>query len=235
MKQLALSVVLVICGCLFTKAQNKTYIGLEASIFSNRTEIQDNGNWLTSTVMNDPMGGVNLRQDVGKHFFWETGVLVKPYWRGYSFKGSLVPVLSVNYFSWLIPLRTGAHVNLHEERIFLVPVVGYTLGIQPPMEERQTSGTRIYAGNTIIFSDRENPDVSRQFSLVQAGIGLEFKLFKTLLWSFNTNYYKGFNKISLIDISYSVNGSSLTTGTSISKGDFWCLGTGVKYPISKKQ
>lgn len=234
MKQLTLSVVLVICGVTVASAQTKTYFGLEASIFSDRSIIYDNGEWLESAIMTDPMGGGHVRQEVGKDFFWEAGVVVKPYWRGYNFKSFIVPVLSVNYFSWLIPLRAGKMIDLHHDKIFLVPVIGYSLGIQPQMQLRQSSGVRRFNGNLITYADRENGNVSRQFSLVQAGVGVEFKFFRRLLWSINTNYYKGFNTITRIDITYSVNGGAPTTGTATAKGDFWSVGTALRYPIATR-
>jgi hypothetical protein len=234
MKQLTLSVVLVICGFYTTKAQNKTYFGLEASIFSDHTKIQDSGDWLTTTVLSDPMGGGHIRQEFGKNLFCEAGVMIKPFWRGYTFKSIFIPVMSVNYFSWLIPMRAGTAIDLHREKIYVVPVIGYTFGIQPSMQLRQGSGTREFKGNTFVYTDSENPDVARQFSLIQAGIGIEFKFFKTLLLSFNTNYYKGLTRISQIDISYTVNGSGPFTGSAISRGDFWCLGTALKYPVSRR-
>ena len=142
MKQCILSVAIVVATLHATFAQNKTYAGLEASVFSNRFSIQDNGDWLTTTPLSDVQGGINIRQEINTYLFAEAGAIIRPYVRGYSFRSSLVPATSVDYFSWLIPIRIGTNVNLYKEKIFFVPMIGYTLGVNPSSGNQFHSGVR---------------------------------------------------------------------------------------------
>jgi hypothetical protein len=134
--------------------------------------------------------------------------------------------------SWIIPVRLGFNFNLYKAKIYLVPVLGYSQGINPSFGYGSGSGKQTSSTTTITYNYTENPDVSRYFPLLQTGIGFEFKLFKTLLFSISTNYYSGFKNTTHLDINYTVNNSNQTTGTAISKGQFWCVSTGLKYPIS---
>jgi hypothetical protein len=178
------------------------------------------------------IGGFNLRQEINRYIFVETGLILKYYWQGFGFKTIPYYGSSSSDPSWIIPVRLGFNFNLYKAKIYLVPVLGYSQGINPSFGYGSGSGKQTSSTTTITYNYTENPDVSRYFPLLQTGIGFEFKLFKTLLFSISTNYYSGFKNTTHLDINYTVNNSNQTTGTAISKGQFWCVSTGLKYPIS---
>ncbi|MEP6738560.1 MAG: hypothetical protein ABJA70_23740, partial [Chryseolinea sp.] len=93
-------------------------------------------------------------------------------------------------------------------------------------------GTQRSTTSTIYYTETDVPVASRFFSLLQLGIGLEFKVSNGLLFTASANDYKGFQTTDQLEISYVVNSSPVVTGTATSKGDFWCVSTGVKYAIS---
>jgi hypothetical protein len=232
MKQFTLTVLVIICFLNSTLGQNKTYFGLEFSAFNDIYKITDNGDYLINVPLVDAQGGFNLRQEINKNLFIETGLILKYYWEGFGFKTIPYYSSSSSDPSWLIPLRFGLSFNLYKDKIYLVPVVGFTFGINPPYGYGLGYGKQTSSTTTIDYNYTENPDVSRYFSLLQTGIGFEVKLFKALLFSVSTNYYKGFNRTTHLDINYTVNNTNQTTGTAISKGEFWCVSAGFKYPIS---
>lgn len=232
MKEFTLTSTIILILLSFAHGQHKTYVGLEFSVANDIYKITDNGDYLTSVPLVNAMGGFNLRQEVHSNLFVETGWILKYYWQGFAFKTIPSYGTSSSDPSWIIPLRLGASFNLYKTKIYLVPVLGYSLGINPPFGYGYGSGKQTSGTTTIIYSYTENPDVSRYFSLLQTGMGLEMKLFNTILFSISANYYKGFNKTTQLDITYTVNNSNQMTGTAISKGDFWCVTTGLKYPIS---
>src|SRR5690606_18333822 len=116
--------------------------------------------------------------------------------------------------------------------LFLVPVIGYAFGINPPFGYGWGYGKQESNAISIEYSTLENEDVSRYFSLVQFGAGFGAQVFKTLLIDLSMNYYLGFNAILQKDISYSVNNATPEKGSAISKGNFWNVNLGLKYPIS---
>ena len=232
MKQFVLSVVVVICGLNTTNAQNKTYFGLEFSLFRDIHKINDNGNYLMTLPLMEPQGGITVRQEIKKQIFVEAGVIVKPYSDAIGFKPMPVSFVGTEGVSLLIPIRLGLNLNVYEEKIYLVPVIGYSYGANTPSSYGRDSGTQESSTTTITYTSTENPDVSRYASLLQIGIGFEFQIFDVLLLSISTNYYKGYTPIWISDINYTVDNSFSTTGTVTSKGDFWCVSTGLKYPIS---
>jgi hypothetical protein len=232
MKQFVLSVVVLICGLNTTNAQNKTYFGFEFSLFRDIHKIKDNGNYLTTLPLMEPQGGITVRQEIKKQIFVEAGVIVKPYSDAIGFKPVPVSFVGTEGISLLIPIRLGLNLNLYDEKIYLAPVIGYSYSANTPSSYGRDSGTQESSTTTISYTATESPDVSRYVSLLQIGIGFEFEIFDVLLFSISTSYYKGYTPIWISDINYTVNNSSSMTGTVTSKGDFWCVSTALKYPIS---
>jgi hypothetical protein len=232
MNQFTLTVIITICFLNSALGQKRTYFGLEFSVANDIYEITDNGDYLVNVPLINGQGGFNLRQEISRNLFVETGLILKYYWQGFGFKTIPYYGSTSDDPSWIIPVRLGLNLNLYKGKIYLVPVVGYSFGINPPYGYGLGYGKQTSSTTTIDYNYTENPDVSRYFSLLQTGIGFEFKLFNTLLLSITTNYYSGFKKTTHLDINYTVNNSNQTTGTAISKGEFWCVTSGLKYPIS---
>jgi len=232
MKKLSLTVIVIICFLNSAPGQNKTYFGLEFSVANDIYKITDNGDYLINVPLVNAIGGFNLRQEINRYIFVETGLILKYYWQGFGFRTIPYYGSSSSDASLLIPIRLGLNFNLYKAKVYLVPVLGYSLGINPPFGYGTGRGKQTSSTTTITYNYTENPNVYQVFSLLQTGIGFEFKLFKTLLFSISTNYYRGFNNTTHLDINYTVNNSNQTTGTAISKGEFWCVSTGLKYPIS---
>ena len=213
--------------------QGKTYLGFEVSMANDLFTISDKGDYLKNVPLYNGTWGFNLRQEVGKIFFVESGFLVKFYQQGFGFKTIPYYGSSSGDPSWLIPARLGLNVNLLQEKVYLTPVVGYSFGINPLYRSYGLGyGTSKSSTTSIVYSYTETPNSSRYFSLFQVGLGIEFKLFRTLRLSTLANYYSGLNKVNQLNIAYTVNNSTAATGIATSKGQFWSIGVGLKYPIS---
>lgn len=216
----------------------KTYFGGQVGIVSDRYELVDNGGGLQNVRFLNGIWGINLRQDFNR-FFLETGIIRKEYSQGVVFKiegrghGS-----SSGTQAWLIPLRLGTTINLHKQKIYLVPVIGYSHSIH----SGYGSGSRRGSGGVILrgpggedsarYNLASRYDFAKTFPLLQTGMGLEFILFKRALLSLSANQYTGFKKISRQDITYSVNNAPEQTATAFSKGEFFSVELGLKYPVS---
>jgi hypothetical protein len=232
MRQLTLIIGAIIFFINSATGQSKTYFGLEFSIFNDIYKIEDQGNALKTVPLTDAQGGINIRQEIKRKIFLEAGVIFKQYWEGFGFRTIPSYSASTDDPSWLIPVRIGANLNIYKEQLYLVPVIGYTYGINPPYGGGGGRG-RAQAGTLMISYNYTNaPDSYRYFPLLQTGIGFEFPVLKTFLVSISSSYYSGFKQVTRLDITYTVNGSDPIMATATSKGEFWCGTLGVKYPIS---
>ena len=149
--------------CIFssTFAQRKTYFGLEFSVANDIYRIDDNGDYLMAVPIINPLGGFNVRQDLTRNIFIETGLILKYYEEGFGFRTIPYYGSSSSDNSWIIPLRAGLILNLYKNRIYFVPVVGFSFCINPPFGYglgygRQTSGTTV-----VIYNYTDYPDVTR--------------------------------------------------------------------------
>ena len=213
--------------------QNKTYFGLEVAMTHEVFEISDNGSDLKSVPIIDGFWGFNFRRDINNYLFLETGLIRNYYDVGFGFKtvGSFGTTNAMK--TWIIPLRLGTKINLYKRKIFLVPVIGYSINISPNHPSRSSGSGYIKSkSDSVSFNFASYSGLTLHFSLLQTGIGFEFKLFNTAIFSINTNYYTGFQKVIQLDINYRVNNLPQMSGHGFSKGEFWNLGVGLKYPVS---
>lgn len=214
--------------------QNKTYFGMEAAINHDIYEITDNGNNLKSIPLITELWGFNLRQDI-HNIFLETGLIRKYYDQGFGFH-SMDGYGSTNAIdAWIIPLRLGTKINIYKDEIYFVPIIGYSFCINSDYgsyEYGYGSGFQKSGSDSISYNYSDNVSLTKSFSLLQTGLGFEFKVFKTAILSVSTNYFTGFKKTVELDINYKTNNSATTAGKAVSKGEFWSFGVGLKYPIS---
>ncbi len=232
MKQVGFTLLLIAYLTHNTAAQNKTYIGLEFAVANDIFKIHDNGGYLKSIPLYNAPGGVNIRQEISKVIFIETGLIIKYYHEGFGFKTIPYSGSSSSDPSWLIPFRFGVNLNIYNQRIYFVPIIGYTIGINPPLGYGGGYGSQKSTTTTFNYDYTENLNSTRYFSLLQTGAGFEFKISNAFLLQLSASYYKGFNTTTELNINYTVNNATPITGSAISKGDFWSISTGFKYAIS---
>lgn len=232
MKYIVVSLVVMLCAPTDVNSQNRTYLGVEAGIGNDIFKVTDSNDYLKTIPLPSGQWGLNLRHEITRRFFVESGVIIRYYSEGFGFKTVPSGGSSSDEGTFLIPIRFGLNINLYKDKILFVPVIGYTIGISPPYGYGLGYGKSESSTTVIHYSFTETPNSSRYFSLLQGGVGLEFLLFKTVLFSVSTSYYFGFNTITRLDINYTVNNSSVMTGTATSKGEFFYVGAGLKYSIS---
>ena len=211
--------------------QGNFYLGFETALTNDLYKIEDDGDNLVPAKLYSGTWGFNLRKDLNAPIFLEAGFIYKYYWHGLDFKN--IPPLGSGGGdnSWLIPLRLGVYTNVYKKKIYFVPLIGYTFGINPPFGFGRTSGNYMDSNTIIEYQYFENPNVSRFFSLLQTGIGFEALFYNKLLCSLSANYYSGFNTTSQLDITYTINNATPVEATAISKGQFWNVNFGLKYAL----
>ncbi len=157
----------------------KTYLGFDLAIANDIYKINDSGDYLESVPLYNVTWGFNIRQGLSEKFFIETGFIVKFYQEGFGFKAMPFYSTTSSDASWLIPIRGGMNVNIYKQKLFLVPVIGYTFGINPPFGYGWGYGKQESNAISIVYNTMENEDVNRYFSLLQFGAGLSSRPLKT--------------------------------------------------------
>jgi hypothetical protein len=214
-------------------AQRNTHFGVEAAVTHDVYDYIDKGSLLKTPALLSGYYGISIRQDLTSTLFLETGLLRKSYAEGIGFNTSSGYSSSEAIRGWLIPLRMGTRINLNKQKLYLVPVVGFSLGINSDYGygDGGGGGYEMTAKDTVYYSVYSKLSLRRSFPLLQTGLGAEFVLLRTALVSLSANYYTGFKNLIEQDISYTHN-SRPNTATGLSKGDMLAFGLAVKYPVS---
>lgn len=215
-------------------AQKNTYIGAEGAVNHDVYEIIDNGNLLKKVPLISGYFGFNIRQDLGSAVFVETGLLRKYYNEGIGFKVFRGYAEGNAISGWFIPLRLGTRINVRKQKVHLVPVIGYALGINADYGygDGGIGGFDMNNQDTIYHSVYSKLSLRRTFPLLQTGMGVEFIFLRTALVSVAANYYTGFKNLIEQDIEYTHN-STTYTAKGLSKGEIMSLGISVKYPVNQ--
>jgi len=218
-------------------AQKNTYLGFEGAVNNDVYDIIDNGSLLKKVPLITGYFGLNVRQDISSTVFLETGLLKKYYDEGIGFKVSSSYTEGNAISTWLIPLRLGVRLkilNLKKQKLYLVPVIGYVIGINSDYGygDGGEGGSEIMAQDTISYSVYSKLSLRRTFPLLQTGMGVEFSLFRIVLLSVSANYYTGFKNLIEQNIEYTHNSVS-NTAKGLSKGEIMAFGLSAKYPISQ--
>ena len=216
--------------------QKNTYIGVEAAVNNDVYDIIDRGTLLKKVPLITGYFGLNIRQDVSSTVFLETGLLRKYYDEGIGFTTSTGYSESNAINAWLIPLRLGVRIkllNLRKQKLYLVPVIGYVLGINSDYGygDGGEGGSQTTAQDTISYSVYSKLSLRHTFPLMQTGMGVEFALLRTMIISVSANYYTGFKNLIEQNIEYTHNSVS-NTAKGLSKGEIISFGLSAKYPIS---
>lgn len=211
--------------------QLNTYVGIEVARANDLYKIEENGNSLMAVRLINRFGGINIRQEISKKFFFEVGLIRKDYMQGFSFINIRVYSYQPSFKSWLIPVKLGYRIALTKQ-IFITTNVGFTWSLNSDYPNRVINGA-IRSTPSYQYSYTRNADVPRSFFLMHPSIGIERKLFNVLLLSIYGSRSFGFTNINQLDINYTVNNSTPTTGKAISNGGFSSYGISLKYPISK--
>ncbi|MDI1234949.1 MAG: hypothetical protein PSX81_11745 [bacterium] len=231
------TICLILILPLFANAQKfTTWIGAEGALTRNYSSVADFGTNVKAVGLGAEAWGFQIRQDLQEAVFLETGFLrnnVAPgfYYQSLGDIGSYGLGSSVRTLQ--IPFRLGTRINLYKKKYYLVPVIGYSFGIVLNTNRFYGSeiGTNYTSEDTVNYIGSMK-SLTHYYSLIQTGLGIECKLFKTALLSFSVNYYAGFQPIMQTDLIYHSNGYPNSTARVLSNGSYLSYGFALKYPIS---
>jgi len=217
-------------------SQKSTFIGFEGAVTSDIYEIIDPCNIIQNTPLITGSWGFTIGQEINKNFLLESGIIRKYYADGYSFTKYPNNASSSNaYNSWQIPFRLKAKMNLAKNKLFLTTSVGYHFCINSEYGWGGGEGGYDYIdGNDTILGSYYtiNDSLSKTFSLIEAGIGLEFIAFNGFHIYLSSSYFVGLNKVYQLDLNVKDEICRTENAVALSKGSYWNIAFGIKYAIS---
>lgn len=233
-KCLIILLVLILSQNIF--AQAKFEIGIEGGITSDKYTIEDPMNRMRSVPCISLGGGINVRYNVHKNFFYEGAFLFRQSSFGFSFKGIGSGTSTEGNEFLSLPLRVGYHLKL-SRKFEANPLVG----IAPTyiISHASTGGEITYYGSTTYesyFTPR--PLDKTFFAVVQMGASFELKLKQRLKLSVNPSYYWGTTKITVYDIIYTAlnnQGATNVRARMNDCGSYFNFNCGIKYLLSSKK
>ena len=210
--------------------QSKNYIGLEATKTNNYFNI-DAPNLFHKKPFATGQIGLIGRRDFSKHFALEAAIVNHRYSGSLTFqKMQFANCTDLIVKSYLVPLRLIFKQNISNENIFLSATAGYTFGFSNFSYVGYCTFYEV-GGDSLVIRPVGTSKASKNFSLLQTGIGIEFKLGNEGILSLNTNYYLGLNTLISTPIEYTINTNPIQKATWFSKGAFWDFGISYKHPI----
>lgn len=219
--------------------QNKTYLGASSALCFDIYNYTDNGHNLRTVPVAEATWGFNFRQEFSKNQFFETGLVRNYYDQGFGFinlndnGNGMGQSRAVDF--WSVPLLLGNKFNLYKEKVHLVPIFGasYNKNLRYNTSLGIQSGSARTGNDSVSYYATIDTRLSRHFTLLQSGIGLEFKILKTAIFSLNTSYSTGFKEIVQININYKTNNAAEPVfGKIFSNGESLSIGADLKLPFS---
>lgn len=236
MKKIAIFIFIVVIFSHLGYSQNRTFIGSEFAMTGDIYEIIDPCILITTTPLITGYWGVTLGHEFNNNFTVETGLIRKYYDEGfgYNIESLIIGTSSNAYNTWQIPFRLKSKINLLKNKLFLTTTVGYHFSINTEYGYGGGSGggELIDGNDTINVFYTVNDSISKTFSLVEAGIGLEFAAFDGLIVSLSSSYFTGFKNVYQLDMKTENQNCITHNAYGISKGSYWNIAFGIKYAIS---
>ncbi|MDB5252150.1 MAG: hypothetical protein JWP27_1319 [Flaviaesturariibacter sp.] len=233
MKTKILLIALFLAGV--ANAQQGWFLGVEAGYATDRYRFADPGGRLNADPFFSGHYGVVAHKRLPHHFYVEAGIGLKPYLFGISFRDAGASTLS-GYRTCQVPLRIGYRLPLVRDRLSLLPVAGYTFSFVVAGDDLfSAEGDAGYTGTDAIHYSYTARFPTKTFSLLQAGIAAEVRLFRTSFLGLSYSYLAGTEKIFVQDISYIVNSGAKQNAQAYTSGGYTSAGISLKIPLQKNK
>lgn len=212
-----------------------TFVGTEFAITNERYHFADPGNVIGPFPVLSILWGINVRQEVHRHFAIETGVIRKYSREGFgvSFPGSSFEMGFGGSSSeiWQFPLRLKSMFDLLDGRVMVTPSLGLHYCTNSYLGYSTGRSGTGWEGRQ--FQTTYRHDILRKsFVLLESGISVGTKLFNRLHLSFDFYYLTGFRKVYQFEFDYTLNDAAPQRAYGLSTGEYFRTGVTVQYRLS---
>lgn len=237
--------------------QHMTYIGVEGAVTSDKYEVYDPCETITSTKIITGSWGFNVGQQIHRNLIIESGLIWKYYDEGYEtlhYEYPLGPSAGIasSFYAFQIPIRLISRINLKNNKLFLNTTIGYHFGINRDYERDGYGNTYVYSPDDfpfqvpdkIIGSDTiknvspvEDNYLRKNFGLIEAGLGLEYVFGGSFIIGLSASYFVGLDNVVINYMSTGISNENKScisdSALGVSKGSYSNLRLTFKYDIGK--
>jgi hypothetical protein len=220
------------------------YVGFSAGLCNDATDFIEYGPSIYKAKCRSSSFGLTVRRHINKSLSGEIGVFTKPYTVGFGARLSSFSIESnsSSAFTLQIPLRLNSKINIYKNKIFIGATIGYVYAFNLSSGRGDTSGVYNpkYSNNTksqtdsIFYFTRTRTTNDKQFSLIQTGLSVEFRLYKNISLEVFYNYYTGFKHFQDTKITYIINDSPIYFTKMFMTGSYSSFGLSLQSAIHKR-
>jgi len=224
-------------------SQSLIHVGVDAGIKFDIFGKHDESNYLKTGMPMNGLYGFNLGYEFRNNLILETGVYKNQFSYAFYFKGDngTKPFKNSsfsNFTSFQVPISLKTKFNLYRNKVSLLSSAGFV------WLTNEYRGYQFLSGQGNGWAkDGENIDsasyslhtvkLSGNNILIQAGSGIEVYVLKTFYLDLSGIFYYGVKKISLLEMTYTVNNSKTYSAGTTFKGNSINILLGLKYPLNK--
>lgn len=233
MKNLSLIIIGLILTPLISLSQNKLFLGAETGIIAAKYKLYDPGGKLKNPDIPSISWGFNISREINKQLSVESGFHGFTYYGGPNFKFSFFASAGNIMDVYQIPLVLKYEHPLIKKKLTAHVLFGYVNNINRSyLSHGEGEFTLTRSGDTGHIKYEEFENFHRYFPMLEAGLGMNVRLFEDLSLTFESRYQKGFQKVIEIDAIYQYNSEPPQVAYLISKGNNFQYTIGLKYPVS---
>lgn len=225
-------------------SQNNTLIGLSAAGCKDNNTITTWDDVISNVEGKSGSFGIMLKQELGRVFTLETGFVLKNY--NYGFTATVNKKASFTYNkvalrTLQVPLILNTKFELLENYVYLIPNLGYILGINPGgfnvvsgagYGNNKEVYTFISDQGQMTYTMNLQPSNQKTIHLVRIGLNLEFVILKKLHLDINAGYTFSSNRVLNGTLDYKVDQYKINQNPIGITGNYPSLGATLYYPIN---
>lgn len=216
------------------KYKKFTYIGINLGIKNELYKVIDSGNELYSKAsFQHSISGIFIEQELNRWFTLGSGVYFSNYGVDFRFQSDNGFNIFKPMKTTLLPIKLGINLPIYYgiPEIRLSPQLGVNAVLNRSNNEYNVIG-KIAPDLSNAYEGKVSYNLSKWYFLAEGGLNLDILFAKGLIFTFGTRYCQGFTDVAKVDIGYRID-RAFNVGELTSKGSFYTLHSGIKYPIHK--
>lgn len=216
------------------KYKKFTYVGFNLGIKNELYKVIDSGSELyNKSSFQNRMSGFFVEQELNRFITLGSGIYFTNYGVDFRFKSDNGFNVFKSMKTTLLPIKIGVNLPVYYgiPEIRLSPQLGINAVLNRTDKEYPISG-KIAPDLSNTYEGKISYNLSKWYFLAEGGLNIDILFAKGLIFTFGSRYCQGFNDVAKVDIGYRID-RAFNIGNLSSKGSFYALHTGIKYPIHK--
>lgn len=216
------------------KYKKFTYVGFNFALKNELYRVIDSGDELyNKTSFQHGITGIFVEQELNRTLTLGSGVYFTNYGVDFRFRRdngfNVFPTMK----TILLPIKLGLNIPIFYgiPEVRLVPQIGINTVLNRTNTVVPISG-KIAPDLTDNYEGTISYNLSKWYFLANGGVNFDILFAKGLIVTFGAAYNQGFTDIAQVNVGYRI-GREFYSGSLTSRGSFYALNMGLKYPIHK--